>query len=133
MAKTIYKDFKIIPLLLVLLSFYYLAIFDKQYPKLVFVLMVLSIVFLYFYIIRGNLSLNLFKNIRKQEGRILFFLVANAVLLIAVMIEELEFDYKNLALNIAFMAMKAVFTLEILVAYLINFAKPEEPALLEDH
>ncbi|MEE1943833.1 hypothetical protein VRU48_01860 [Pedobacter sp. KR3-3] len=132
MAKTIHKDIKIIPLLLVLLSFYYLAIFDKQYPKLVFVLMVLSIGSLYFFIIRGNLSLNLFKNIRKQEGRVLFFLVANAVLLIVVMIDELEFDYKNLALNIAFMAMKAIFTLEILVAYLINFSKLEEPVLIEE-
>ncbi len=132
MAKTIYKDIKVIPLLLILLSFYYLAIFDKQYPKLVFVLMILSIGSLYFFIIRGNLSLSLFKNIRKQEARVLFFLVANAALLTVVMIDELEFDYKNLAMNIAFMAMKGIFILAILVCYLINFAKLEEPVLLEE-
>lgn len=130
MATTIHKDIKFIPLL-VLLSFYYLAIFDKQYPKLVFVLMLLSIGSLYFSVIRGNFSFSLFKNIRKQEARVLFFLVANAALLTVVMIDELEFDYKNLVLNIAFIAMKVIFILTIMVCYLINFAKLEETMLIE--
>lgn len=122
------KAFKVVPFLVIVVAFYYFGIFDKQYPNLVFALGTLSIVLMYFSIIRGNLSKDLFLNIRKQEKRILFFLVMNTVLLAVVMITELEFDYKNLGLNILFMAMKAIFTIGILLGYLINLSKAEELA-----
>lgn len=124
------KALKVVPFLIIVVAFYYFGIFDKQYPNLVFALGTISIVLMYFSIIRGNLSKDLFLSIRKQELRVLFFLAINTVLLVMVMVTELEFDYKNLGLNVLFIAMKAVFTIGILLGYLINLSKQQE--LVED-
>ena len=120
------KALKVVPFLVIVVAFYYFGIFNKQYPNLVFGLGMLSTVLLYFSIIKGNLSKSLFLDIRKQELRVLFFLAINAVLLVTVMVTELEFDYKHLGLNLLFIAMKAVFTVGILLGYLINLSKQQE-------
>lgn len=132
LSKKLKQEIKLVALLTTLLSFYYFAIFDKQYPYLLLALMAISIVFLFFAIIKGNLSKSMFKNVRKHEWRVLFFVVVNAILLIVVMVSELEFDYKNLWLNVLFVVMKIVFVVEIILSYLINFSKLQEPALVDE-
>lgn len=132
LSKKLKQEIKLVTLLTTLLSFYYFAIFDKQYPYLLLALMAISIVFLFFAIIKGNLSKNMFKNVRKHEWRVLFFVVVNAVLLVVVMVSELEFDYKNLWLNVLFVVMKIVFVVEIILSYLVNFSKLQEPVLTDE-
>lgn len=132
LSKKLKQEIKLVTLLTTLLSFYYFAIFDKQYPYLLLVLMAISIIFLFFAIIKGNLSKNMFKNVRKHEWRVLFFVVVNAVLLVVVMVSELEFDYKNLWLNVLFVVMKIVFVVEIILSYLVNFSKLQEPVLADE-
>lgn len=132
LSKKLKQEIKLVALLTTLLSFYYFAIFDKHYPYLLLALMAISIVFLFFAIIKGNLSKNMFLNVRKHEWRVLFFVVVNAILLVVVMVSELEFDYKNLWVNILFLVMKAVFVIEIILSYLINFSKLQEPALADN-